>query len=87
MQHLMKLLRNDNGILKETKRTTTRISTKAKKRNDKNEYEFPSPKNDTHYTLSETILNIQQSKLTINQFYSAATKKQPPIIIYALATL
>lgn len=92
MKYLMKEFQKENEIingqneLNVPKELSLKISNKVIKIEDDDKYKFPPSSNTTFYTLIEVILHIQNSNLTVNQFYARAIKRKNPIVICYLAT-
>ena len=82
MKYLMKAFKNDCENVGETKSNTTLV----RKENNK-EFGLPTQLNVTHYTLSETIKHIEDSKPNTIEFYNTVKKQNSRFIICSKATL
>ena len=66
---------------------TNRESRKVIKKEEDDDDLFPAPSNNTHYTLKELILNIDNAKLSVFTYYNRAILRKKTIVICSLKTL
>ena len=89
LKYLLKIFETSTNDINEQllREESNRESRKVIKKGKDNDNLFPTPSNNTHYTLKELILNIENAKLSVFAYYNRAILRKKTIVICSLKTL